>query len=226
MTASSTALPTPTDAPAGRVRRAVRLARTALLAALLVVVVLAVVALVIVPKSTGAVPLTVLTGSMRPTVPPGSMVVVRPVDPARLEIGDVITYQLRPGDPTLVTHRIVGATYGDERTFRTKGDHNSAVDPEPVHEIQVRGRVWYAVPVVGHLANQLDNAQRDWVRNAAGGLLLAWAAWTIGGWLRDRLRHRPGPSDAAMALDTARPWPAPVGPPIRLDPPDSKPARR
>ena len=36
---------------------------------------------VLVPRVGGATPYTVLTGSMAPTYPPGSLVVVRPVDP-------------------------------------------------------------------------------------------------------------------------------------------------
>ncbi len=51
----------------------------ALLATGLVVLVLGVV--VVVPKVGGATAYTVLTGSMRPTMPPGTLVVVKPVKP-------------------------------------------------------------------------------------------------------------------------------------------------
>ncbi|RYJ02767.1 MAG: signal peptidase I, partial [Actinomycetales bacterium] len=52
---------------------------------------------VLVPRLAGATPYTVLTGSMRPTMPPGTLVVAKPVDPEALEVGDVVTVQLRSG---------------------------------------------------------------------------------------------------------------------------------
>ena len=42
-----------------------------------------------------------------PASAPGSVVVVRPVDPADIGVGSVITYQLESGEPEVVTHRVV-----------------------------------------------------------------------------------------------------------------------
>ena len=67
-----------------------------------------VLAAVVVPRLAGATPYTVLTGSMTPAYPPGSLVVVRPVEPNEVRIGDVVTYQLRSGEPAVATHRVVG----------------------------------------------------------------------------------------------------------------------
>ena len=55
--------------------------------------------LIVVPKVGGATPLTVLTQSMEPTLPPGTLVVVGPVEPADVRVGDVVTYQIRSGEP-------------------------------------------------------------------------------------------------------------------------------
>jgi len=63
---------------------------------------------VLVPRVAGATPYTVLTGSMSPAYPPGTLVVVRPVDLADVRVGDVVTYQLRSGEPAVATHRVVG----------------------------------------------------------------------------------------------------------------------
>ncbi len=60
------------------------------------------------PRLGGATPYTVLTSSMEPEYPPGTLVVVRPVPIEEIGIGDVITYQLESGEPTVVTHRVVG----------------------------------------------------------------------------------------------------------------------
>lgn len=61
-----------------------------------------------IPRFAGAQAYTVLTGSMQHRYPPGTLVVVKTIDPKDLAIGDVVTYQLESGKPEVVTHRIVG----------------------------------------------------------------------------------------------------------------------
>lgn len=146
-------------------------------------------ALVVVPKALGAVPLTVLTGSMRPALSPGDVVVVRPVEATDVRVGDVITFQPRSGDPALVTHRVVGLQWGagDAPTFVTRGDANDAAD-DPVVADQVKGRVAYSVPWVGHLTNA------SWGTTAvtvAGAALLVYA---VGALVLPARRRREEPS--------------------------------
>ena len=62
---------------------------------------------VLLPRMAGATPYTVLTGSMTPNLPPGTLVVVRPVDAGTIGTDSVITYQLASGEPEVVTHRVV-----------------------------------------------------------------------------------------------------------------------
>ena len=158
--------------------------------ALLGLVVVGAAALVVVPKATGSVPLTVLTGSMSPTFDPGSVVVVRPVPTDELQIGDAITFQERSGEATVVTHRIISIAFAADgtRRFVTQGDANGAADPEPVQEAQVRGKVWYSVPLVGYAATAVDPAQRELVVKALAGMLLVYGGYTIaaGVWGRRR----------------------------------------
>lgn len=93
----------------------------------------------------------VLSGSMEPTISPGDAVVVRDVDPATLESGDVITF-VRSDESTPVTHRVVEVVEGEDGlAFRTKGDANSDPDPAPVPASNVTGEVWFAIPLVGHV---------------------------------------------------------------------------
>ena len=160
--------------------------------ALLAAVAAVAAALVVVPKLSGSVPLTVLTGSMSPTYEPGSVVVVRPTPVEELRLGDAITYQPRPDDPTLVTHRIVGVTVagGRERSFVTQGDANGAADAEPVIEDQVKGRVWYSVPYVGHAFAWLTGTRREVVTAIVAGALLAYGAFTLLSGLWDRRRTK------------------------------------
>lgn len=159
---------------------------------LCVVVVLA--AAVLVPRFAGATPYTVLTGSMRPHYPPGTLVVVRPVDQEQIGIGDVVTYQLESGEPEVVTHRVVAISTNlrGETSFTTQGDANDVADENPVRPVQIKGRVWYAIPYLGYVNNVLTGSQRQVaVYLVAGGLALYAAGMFIGS-LRDRLRRREG----------------------------------
>jgi signal peptidase I len=150
-------------------------------------------AAVVVPRVTGGTPYAVLTGSMRPDLGPGTLVVVRPTPIEEIAIGDVITYQLDSGKPTVVTHRVVGVGVDAEgrRVVQTQGDANEAFDPEPVREVQIKGELWYSVPRLGHLHGVLTGQERQWAVYVVALLLLGYAALAWGGALRDRLRGRP-----------------------------------
>lgn len=149
------------------------------------------VAAVLVPRLAGATPYAVLTGSMRPHYPPGTLVVVEPVDPQDLRTGDVITYQLESGEPTVVTHRLtaVSTDLRGRVTFTTQGDANDAPD-EPVRPVQVRGRLWYALPYVGYAHVLLSGRQHQLVVLGAAGGLATYALVMFAGALRDRTRRR------------------------------------
>ncbi|MCZ4080473.1 signal peptidase I [Rhodococcus sp. H36-A4] len=117
---------------------------------------------VVIPRVTGSTPYTILTSSMRPTYPPGTLVVVKPVDPLELGVGTPITYQFASGLPELVTHRIVATRQSGagELTFITRGDNNGSDDENPVQVGQIRGKVWYAIPYMGYANNWLNGEQR------------------------------------------------------------------
>jgi signal peptidase len=150
-------------------------------------------AAVVVPRVGGATPYTVLTGSMTPTYPPGSLVVVRPVDPESILTGDAITYQLESGKPAVVTHRVVSQGFDGkgEVVFRTKGDANEDPDPNAVQAVQVKGEVWYSVPYLGYVNNLLTGHQRQLGVYAAAAGLLGYALLSFIGAARDRRRTTP-----------------------------------
>jgi signal peptidase len=125
------------------------------------------IAVVAVAAFAGYRPVVLSTGSMAPAAPAGALVIAAPVEPDELAVGDLLVMN-RPGG-VLVTHRVVelaaggvadGATAGGGAdgavSVVTKGDANSAVDPEP-----------YVVAGT-HLAGR-------WVIPGAGGLLTAMA---------------------------------------------------
>ncbi|GAA4099459.1 signal peptidase I [Nocardioides kongjuensis] len=167
-----------------------------------VVVVLA--AAVVVPRLAGATPYTVLTGSMRPDRPPGTLVVVRPVDPDDLAVGDVVTYQLESGEATVVTHRIVaiGNQLDGDLVLTTQGDANDVPDREPVKPVQVRGRLWYSIPYLGYVNNALSGKQRQVAVLVVSTGLVGYAAFMFVGAVRDRRRGRLAPASGDAAADT------------------------
>lgn len=137
------------------------------------------IAMIGLPRVTGATPYTVLTGSMRPGMPPGSLVVTKPVEAGKLKVGDAITYQIRSGEPEVVTHRIVSLsqTLGGETLFTTQGDANPGPDEKPVKAAQIRGVVWYSIPMVGYVNSWLTGEQRIWAVGVAVALLLGYAVY-------------------------------------------------
>jgi signal peptidase len=147
---------------------------------------------VAIPRLGGATPYTILTGSMQPHYPPGTLVVAKPVDPDRLKVGDVVTYQLHSGEPEVVTHRIVavGRTLGGQLSFQTQGDANNAADDPWVMPIQIRGRLWYAVPYLGRLNVLFDGRQHQWLVYTAAAGLGGYAVVMFLGAARDRTRSR------------------------------------
>lgn len=147
-------------------------------------------AAVLVPRLGGATPYTVLTSSMSPGLPPGTLVVIRPVPVEDIAVGSVITYQLESGKPTVVTHRVVGAAVDlrGERRFVTQGDANTVSDELAVMPVQIKGELWYAVPYLGQVNNILTGRERQVVVYVVAALLLGYAAFMGTSAARDRLR--------------------------------------
>lgn len=147
-----------------------------------------------VPAIVGGTPLTILTGSMTPTLPPGTLVVVKPTPVDEIGIGDVLTFQLESGKPTLVTHRVVGRSTDSrsgELRFITQGDANNTPDAAAVMPVQIKGTVWYAVPWLGWANQAVNGDARAFVVPAIAAVLLAYAAWMLGSGVRERrLRRR------------------------------------
>ncbi|MEO8274103.1 MAG: signal peptidase I [Chloroflexota bacterium] len=97
----------------------------------------------------------VLSGSMSPTYPVGSLLVVSQIDASQVEAGMALVFEdpLEPG--RIVTHRVIGPVPADASTFRTRGDANAAADPAPVPARLVRGRVLWSVSGLGSVLEWL-----------------------------------------------------------------------
>ncbi len=139
---------------------------------------------------------------MRPTYNPGSLVVVKPVDPSELGIGTPITYQLESGQPTVVTHRIIATSENQkgERTFITQGDANGEPDEKEVRPVQIRGKVWYSLPYLGYVNTWLTGEQRTVIVVIVVTALLLYASYMMISGIRDGRKER---TRAQLATDPA-----------------------
>jgi len=147
---------------------------------------------VVIPRLAGATPYTIETGSMRPHYPPGTLVVIKPVKTEDLAVGNVVTYQLNSGEPTVVTHRIVATRQSlkGAEEFQTKGDANDVADEKWVMPIQIKGRLWYAVPWLGWTNKYISGNTHRLVLDAVVIALLGYAVVMFAGSVRDRRRRR------------------------------------
>jgi signal peptidase I len=133
-----------------RATATVRRVLDAVLIALILVVVFGVILAKVVPV-TGRQTIIVGGKSMEPAIGIGAAIIVAPVAPADLHVGDVVS--LRAGeDGALFTHRIVEVVdQPDGRWVRTKGDANPSPDPTLVYASSIEGRVQLAIPLAGYL---------------------------------------------------------------------------
>ncbi len=106
----------------------------------------------VLPFKTGYKALTVQSGSMTPTLPTGSLIVIA-TQPS-YQIGDVITYNNQLEGNELTTHRIYQIKKTNQQSFYlTKGDANNGPDAKGVLPEQIIGKVVFHVPGLGYLIN-------------------------------------------------------------------------
>lgn len=117
------------------------------------ILLLAGIAVLYVPQWFGIEPMIVLSGSMEPTYPVGSLLYVKQIQTDSIKKGDVITFLLDGQTP--VTHRVVEVDK-KTRTCTTKGDANNTVDGSPVAFEQVIGTPAFHVKKAGYLADKIS----------------------------------------------------------------------
>lgn len=133
---------------------------------------------------------TILSGSMAPALPVGSIVLTQPVAAADVAPGDVITFQA-PGRPYTVTHRVAGILGGpDGERFLTKGDANPVADAWQLPASGTYRRVVLDIPYVGLVRSALATpaGRLDLLALAVLLCLVALAG--------DRQQPEPGPAPA------------------------------
>lgn len=114
---------------------------------------------------------SVLSGSMEPAYPTGSLLITRPIRAGAVEPGTVLTF--RSGE-AVVTHRVTAVErQGAALSFRTKGDANDTEDGAPVGAEQVLGTPVVCLPYVGYGVRLLQRPAVFYPLLAAAGVLLA-----------------------------------------------------
>lgn len=141
--------------------------------------------IMVIPRAFGIMPYIVLSGSMAPAIPSGSVAFINQKD-RDVEIDDIITYKLGEeasietgnGKFTsaekgmLVTHRVIDIS--DDGYLMTKGDANEVTDLSLVNQSQVVGTYKTHIPKLGFLMSKLS--KKMMVVLFAGVILLNIAA--------------------------------------------------
>jgi signal peptidase I len=142
----------------------------------------------------GARPLVIRTGSMAPSMPVGTVAVVKPVPATSVEVGEVVAIERNDGRRIMHRVRRARAAGGDSMTLVLRGDRNRAADP-PVTVRSVE-RPLLVVPAAGRPLTWLSGRWAQyWLGVATGVLALLWTS----------LRQRRALAERAPAASRRRP---------------------
>ena len=161
----------------GRLAAASRAAATVLGTVVVIVLLVATIGPRLLPYRT----FTVLSGSMEPSIPVGSMIFDKEVDAADLARGDVVTFH-PPGHPDkLVSHRIVRVEETKAGAFLvTRGDANGVADDWRIPAQGTGLRYQFHVPYLGYVVGGLLTPMGRLVALTLAALWLGGLAlWTI-----------------------------------------------
>lgn len=183
-------------------RGALRLLLSALLAAVLLVAVLLALGLLAL-KLSGWQALTVLTGSMRPAIVPGQVVIVSPEPASAMRPGQIVTYH-RPGLAGTITHRVrsVAPVPGGRLKVTTRGDANDGAETWLISTSGTVGRHEATLPPLGGAIGLLvaGHGRPYFVGGVSllGALAVLW--WI---WAPDRSRRDPADDELLDPEPTA-----------------------
>ncbi|MDO4267019.1 MAG: signal peptidase I [Eubacteriales bacterium] len=117
---------------------------------------------------------TVLSGSMEPAYPVGSLIYVKREDCGSLKVGDPITFVM--DEDMIVTHRITEILYDQEQPellyFRTKGDANDTEDGSLVFCKNVIGKPIVSIPYLGYAVEYVKRPPGIYLGIGIGAFLL------------------------------------------------------
>lgn len=124
----------------------------------------------------GLTPFTILSGSMEPMYPVGSLIYVKEVDPESVEVGDSITFVLN-ADLVVATHQ-VWEIDEENGCFYTQGIANIAEDGSIIHDASpvlfenLIGKPVFCIPYLGYFANYVTTAPGMYIAIAAAVIII------------------------------------------------------
>lgn len=137
---------------------------------LLVLIMVALAILLAGVRLVGLTPYAVLSGSMEPVYHVGALIYVKDVEPAKVQVGDPITFILNE-DLTVATHRVIGID-SENQYFTTKGDANEYPDGAPVHFNNLIGTPVFTIPYLGYFSNWVTSPPGMYIGIAAAVVIL------------------------------------------------------
>lgn len=117
------------------------------------------------------------TGSMAPTIPSGSLAVVREIPAAEVEVGDVTTIS-RGENELPITHRVISVTPMDNGSYsiEMKGDANDSPDPRPYEVDTVKKVIWHA-PKLAYFVADIGTPKSMAIITLCMSALVVWVFW-------------------------------------------------
>ncbi|MBR5516973.1 MAG: signal peptidase I [Firmicutes bacterium] len=140
-----------------------------LVTTILVIVVVLFAGLLVGARLFGVEVYSVISGSMEPEYPVGSLIYVKHIEPEEVEVGDVITYVL-PSE-IASTHRVIRIDAENE-CFYTKGDANEFEDGSPTHYNNLIGTPVFKIPYLGFIAYYIQQPPGMYLAIAGAAILL------------------------------------------------------
>lgn len=144
----------------------------------------------------------VMSGSMVPAIPVGSLVVVTSADSSAVNVGDVITFQL---PDRVVTHRVIAIDHDTTGLiFTTKGDANEVADQSQIRLHASVGIVRATMPGAGYFVVYAQMYWRLIAMGGAGIVFVIAAGMLLTSKPRPLAAPRPRPAAATPAPREAR----------------------
>lgn len=129
----------------------------------LALVILSLLVLLVVPLYFQERAAVVLSSSMEPALPRGSLAFTMAIEPKEVKIGDIIAFSPEEGSEITTSHRVIEITTTDgQLSFRTKGDANEDADLWPVSADYIRGKVVFHIPYMGRITTYALLYVRTW----------------------------------------------------------------
>lgn len=140
-----------------------------------------------VPKLLGYEMYTVISGSMEPEIPVGSLVCIKNSVPEEAQSGDIVAFYGGKDSAAIITHRVVEnhVVVGE---LITKGDANETNDMNPVDYDNFIGTVELSIPGLGLAAQMITSFEGKMA--AAGVLGLALILYSISTLLDGKTRKK------------------------------------